>query len=114
MSANNNIRIIGRLGKTPEMKYGPSGTAVAKVSVAVDTRRGGEDSPPDWFSCVAFGKTAEVVNDYGAKGRLVALDGEMHQNRWEKDGEPRVSWELTIRSVQFLDKPPAQEEPDFE
>jgi len=106
MSAVNNIHIIGRLGKDPEMRYSTSGTAVAKVSVAVDNRRKKDDDQPDWFNVVAFGKTAEFLNEYGAKGRLTALQGEMHQSRWEdSDGNPRISWELTANAFQFLDKP---------
>lgn len=124
MSAVNTIHIIGRLGKDPEMKYGASGTPYTRVSVAVDNAffqkgRNGDEDQPDWFNIVAFGKTAEVLHQYGAKGRLVALEGEMHQNRWEdNDGNPRISWELTANSFQFLDKPPdrpaGNDEPDFD
>ena len=119
MSAVNNIHIIGRLGKEPEMKFASSGTPFTKVSVAVDTRRNGDESQPDWFNVVAFNKTAEFLNQYGAKGRLVAVEGEMHQNRWEdQDGTPRTSWELVANSFQFLDKPrdtaSGEDEPDFE
>ena len=117
MSAVNSMHIVGRLGKDPEMRFGASGTPVAKVSVAVDNRRIGDKDQPDWFSVVAFGKTADYLNEYGAKGRLVAIGGEMHQNRWEdSEGNPRSTWELIASGFQFLDKPPTKtdDEPDFD
>ena len=104
MSANNSIRIIGRMGRAPELRESRNGTPVANVSVAVDNRY---NDTTDWFRCVFFGETAQITHQYGDKGRLVALEGEMHQNRWIDDGgNDRTSWELTARSIQFLDKAP--------
>ena len=115
MSAKNSITIIGNMGREPDMKYGASGTAVTKLSVAVNRYRSGEQET-DWFNVVCFGQKAEFINQYGAKGRLVAVQGEMRQNRWQDDnGNNRTSWELAANDVRFLDKAPGNgdlDEPD--
>ena len=105
MSAKlNKIQLIGRLGKDPEMAYvGKDGDkARTKVSVAVDRPYPGEGT--DWFNVVCFGKTAEFVNQYGAKGRRVLIEGVMQNNRWEdQEGNTRDWWEVVAKDVQFLD-----------
>ena len=81
----NRIHIIGNLGKDPEMSFkGKDGsTAVTKVSVAVNDR----NDKTNWFNVVAFGKTAEFINNYGAKGRKVYVEGRMQMSRWQdKEG----------------------------
>jgi len=108
MATNNTIRIIGRLGKSPEMSYkGADGDkAVTKASVAVDRRRS-RDEATDWFNIVAFGQQAEFINQYGDKGRLVAVEGRMQNNKWEdSDGQTRNWWEVVVDDFQFLDRPP--------
>jgi single-strand DNA-binding protein len=105
MATNNSIHIIGNMGKDPEMSYkGQDGDVpVTKVSVAVQRKRD-KDADPDWFNVVAFYGTAEYLNQYGEKGRKVAIEGEMRQNRWEtEDGQPRSTYELVAQDVQFLD-----------
>ena len=104
MAKLNKIQIIGRLGKDPEMSYkGQDGdTAVTKISVAADRKRDKETT--DWFNVVAFGQTAEFINQYGKKGRLVYIEGEMRNNRWtDDDGNTRDWWEIAVSDFQFLD-----------
>ena len=100
----NKIQIIGRLGKDPEMAYkGEKGDlAVTKMSVAVNRKR--DKEAVDWFNVVAFGQAAEFANQYGAKGRLVYIEGEMRNNRWEdEEGKTRDWWEIAVNDFQFLD-----------
>jgi single-strand DNA-binding protein len=104
----NTIHIIGRLGKDPEMAYSGDGKPFTKTSVAVD--RQGKGKETDWFNAVAFGKTAEFLNEYGAKGRKVYVEGRMQSNKWEKDGQTRTSWELIVNQVEFLDAPKQAED----
>ena len=119
MSVSNSIRIIGRMGKDPQMEYKGQDASlpVTKVSVAADRSR---SEGTDWFNVVAFRQTAEFLNEYGSKGRLLAIEGEMRQNRWQDDDENwHERWELIANDVRFLDSPPEkepnqeQEEPDF-
>ena len=104
MAKLNKIQIIGRFGKDPEMSFkGQNGdVAVTKVSVAAERKR--DKETVDWFNVVAFGQTAEFINQYGKKGRLVYLEGEMRNNRWEdEDGNTRDWWEIAVDDFQFLD-----------
>ena len=105
MSAKlNKIQIIGRLGKDPEMSYRgeKDDLAVTKMSVAVYRKR--DKDVTDWFNVVAFGQSAEFASQYGSKGRLVYIEGEMRNNRWEdEDGKTRDWWEIAVEDFQFLD-----------
>ena len=94
----NVIVITGRLGRDPEAKESSEGNLWATVSVA----EGGGDEP-NWFDVKCFGKTAEVLNEYGAKGRKVAIQGRMVKESWEKDGEKRSAWKLIANRIEFLD-----------
>ncbi len=93
----NVILITGRLGRDPEMRYSSDGTPWAVVSVA----EGGDD--PNWFEIKCFDRTAEVLNEYGTKGRMVAIQGHMAQESYEKDGKAHKAWRLIADWVEFLD-----------
>lgn len=94
----NLIAINGRLTRDPELRTGR--TAAARFSVAVDFFKNGEKTA-DFFDCVAFGKTAETVEKYFHKGDGIGLKGEMHQERYEKDGKNRSAWVLYVDKVYF-------------
>jgi single-strand DNA-binding protein len=102
----NSIIITGRLGREPELRKGDSGTSWATVSVA----EGGDD--PNWFDVKCFGRTAEVLDEYGSKGRKVAIQGRMVQESYEKDGDIRKAWRLIANRIEFLDSPNGDEEPE--
>jgi single-strand DNA-binding protein len=96
----NKIHIIGNMGRDPEMKYSSSGQEVTTVSVAQNDR----NEKTNWFTVVAFRKTAEFLNNFGIKGRKVYIEGRMQQNRWEdSEGQTRTTWELVASHVEFLD-----------
>ena len=73
--------IVGNLGQEPVMRYLPDGTPVTNFSVAVNRRWNNADGSPGeetlWFRCTAWRKTAEVVNQYLAKGRQVLVEGRL-------------------------------------
>jgi single-strand DNA-binding protein len=98
------IIITGRLGREPEMSYSPEGTSWATVSVA----EGGDD--PNWFDVKCFNKTAEVLNEYGSKGRKVAIQGRMVRESYEKDGETRRVWQLIANRIEFPNRPNGSKE----
>lgn len=96
----NSLNIIGRLGQDPELRYTPDGKAVAKMSVAVDKGRGKE---ADWFTIVAWDKTAELVSQHLRKGDKVGVSGAIHQRSYETDdGQTRRVWEVAANRVDFL------------
>ena len=99
--------IVGRLGRDPEMRYTPNGTAVTNFSVAVSRKYTGKDGQPvektTWFRVTAWGKLAEITNEHLAKGRMVLVTGEVSASAYTNQaGEPAASLELTARDVKFL------------
>ena len=99
--------IVGNVGRDPEMRYTPNGTAVTNFSVAVSRKYTGKDGQPvektTWFRVTAWGKLAETCNEYLAKGRLVLVEGEIEASAWMgQDGEPRATLELKAQNVRFL------------
>jgi len=92
--------ITGCLGRDPELRYSGDGTPRVTFSVAEGRRK----EEPTWFECKAFGRMAEVIGQYGAKGRLVLVQGQMVQEHFEtKEGENRQAWRLVAWCLEFLD-----------
>ena len=100
----NRVELLGRVGTDPEMRYTPGGTAVTSLRLATDRyRKDGEDET-DWHNIVAWGKTAEAVNQYVGKGQRVYVAGRLAQNSWEgEDGQRRHRTEVHASEVVFLD-----------
>ncbi len=108
------IIITGNLGRDPEMRYTPSGQAVTSFSVAVNesyTSANGEKVKRTiWFRVTAWGKQAEICNQYLKKGSQVLVDGRMSADPatggpkiWTKqDGSSGSSFEVTASTVRFL------------
>lgn len=104
----NKAIVLGRLGKDPEIRYAKSGMAVGNLSIAtnerVKDRDGNWTEETDWHTAVCFGKTAEFIGEYGAKGRLVYVEGRMHTNSWEdQDGQKKYRQEIIANEVQLVD-----------
>lgn len=109
------ITIVGRLGRDPEMRYLPDGTAVTTLSVATD--RGWTDKntgqpvkETTWFRVSVFGRQAESSNQYLTKGGMVLVEGHMQPDPqtggpriWTgQDGQARASFEIRAENVRFL------------
>lgn len=97
----NQITLIGRLGKAPEMSYSQGGKAVTKFSVATDDGFG-DRKETTWHNVVVFDKAAEACAQYLDKGSLVAVVGRQTHRKYEKNGEPRYFSEVVAARVQFL------------
>lgn len=95
----NQLTIIGRMGKDPEISSTQSGKQLAKFSVAVTRQYEKEKS--DWFNVTVWGKSAEYVSNYLGKGRLVAVTGRIESREYEG----KTYWDVTAESVQGLDRP---------
>jgi single-strand DNA-binding protein len=105
----NNCVFIGNLTADPEMRYGQSGTAITKFSIAINERRG-EKEETEFLDFVCWDKLAERVAEYARKGRKIGVIASYHLERWEDDhGNKRIRPEFRARNVEFLDKPPQQE-----
>jgi single-strand DNA-binding protein len=108
------IIIVGNVGRDPEMRYTPAGQAVTSFSVATNrqyTTGGGEQvKETTWFRISAWGKQAEVCNQYLKKGSKVLIEGRLTPDKtsggprvWTgQDGQPRASFEVTAQTVRFL------------
>lgn len=98
----NNITILGRLGKDVELRQSrETGKFVAKFSVGV-TRKFNKDVT-DWFDCVAFGKTGEIIARYFTKGNQIALQGEIQFGSYEaQNGTKRYTTTLVVNSFDFI------------
>jgi single-strand DNA-binding protein len=95
----NQIIITGRIGKDPEVRHSAEGKPWSFFSVA----EGRRDQEPTWFDVKCFGRLAEVMGEYGGKGRQILVAGRMVQETYEKNGETRKAWKLIASSIEFLD-----------
>ncbi|MBQ7611839.1 MAG: single-stranded DNA-binding protein [Spirochaetaceae bacterium] len=105
MTDVNRVILVGRLTRDAELKYTASGLAVCRFSIAVNSRRKNGDTWEDrasFFDIVCFGKMGETLNQYLVKGKQVCVDGELQQNRWEQDGQPRSKVEVIAANLQLL------------
>jgi len=103
----NSVQLIGRLTKDPTVSYGAaSQTAVARFSIAIDRGkdRNGEDRGTDYPNIVCFGRTAELVEKYMTKGRLVGITGRIQTGSYEKDGKRIYTTDVLADRVEFLDR----------
>ncbi|WP_297597343.1 single-stranded DNA-binding protein [uncultured Cetobacterium sp.] len=97
----NLVVLIGRLTRDPELKFGQSGKAYSKFSLAVD--RPFSKGEADFINCVAFGKTAELIGEYLRKGKKVAINGKLQMNRYEVNGEKRTSYDVVVDTMEFIE-----------
>ena len=113
----NSVSIVGNLTDDAQLKALPTGTSVLEFSVAVnERRRRGDDweDYPNYIDCVVYGKRAESLSRYMAKGTKVAVDGRLHQDRWEdKEGRKRSRVEVVVDELEFMSRgdKPAEDKP---
>ncbi|MCD6252801.1 MAG: single-stranded DNA-binding protein [Thermotogae bacterium] len=104
----NRIILVGRLTRDPEVRYTTTGTQVSTFTLAVDRVRGGSSSngeaETDFIPVVTFGRLAEFVASYLAKGRLVLVEGSLRIRRWQTQlGETRKTTEVLADAVRFME-----------
>ena len=103
----NKVILIGRLGKDPDMRYTPSGTAVANFSLATNSSfkdsDGNWQDKTEWHNIVTFGRTAEIAGEYLKKGKLVYIDGRLQTSSWEdQNGQKRYKTEVVASELQLI------------
>lgn len=109
----NVVTLIGRLTRDPELRYTPQGMANARITVAVDRglsqqkRQEAEakgQPTADFISCVAFGKTAEMLGSYFNKGNRIALEGRIQTGSYDRqDGQRVYTTDVIINRVHFIE-----------
>ena len=108
MASYNKVLLMGNLTRDVELKYTQTNKAVAKIGLAVNRRfrtGDGEDREETTFvDCEAWGRTAEVMNQYLSKGRPVFIDGRLRLDQWQdKDGNNRSKLMVVVEQFQFID-----------
>src|SRR2546423_11829426 len=108
MANINRVVLVGNLTKDPELRHTPSGNAVCKLRIAVNTRQKDQQSgewgdKPNYFDVTVWGNQGESCAQFLAKGRPVAIDGRLDWREWDaQDGTKRQAVEIIADNVQFL------------
>ena len=109
-----NLILVGRLGRDPEMRYMPNGDPVTSFSMATDRAYTGKDGQQvretTWWRVSVFGKQAETVNQYLSKGKMVLVEGRLRadpktggpQTYTRQDGTVGASFEVVANTIRFL------------
>ena len=100
----NKAILMGRLTRDPEMRYTQSNTPVTSFTLAIDRDRKGPNGErqTDFIECTAFGKTAEFVKNWFAKGMMAIVVGRIQSRNWEdRNGNKRTSIEINANEVLF-------------
>jgi single-strand DNA-binding protein len=108
MASLNKVLLIGNLTKDPEIRFVPSGQAVANLRLATNRKyKGGNGEWKEevtYVSVEAWGKSAEAAGEYLKKGSPVFIEGRLKLKEWEKDGVKRSMLEVVAERIQFLNR----------
>ena len=103
----NKVILIGNLGSDPEVRYTPSGAAVANVNLATTSswndREGQRQERTEWHRLVFWNKLAEIVKQYLKKGSKVYVEGRLQTDTWEKEGQKHYTTQVVVSEMQMLD-----------
>lgn len=107
MGSVNKVILVGNLGKDPEVRYAPSGNAVANFTLATNEqfkdRDGNKQERTEWHRVVFWGRQAEVVGEYLRKGGMCYVEGRLQTRKWtDKDGQERYTTEIVGDRLQLL------------
>ncbi|WOB08555.1 single-stranded DNA-binding protein [Piscinibacter gummiphilus] len=108
MASINKVIIIGNLGKDPEVRYTPNGSAVCNITVATsrqwkDKNSGEKQEETEWHRIVFFDRMAEIAGEYLKKGRPVYVEGRLKTRKWtDKDGVEKYTTEIMAENMQLL------------
>lgn len=104
----NRVMLMGNLTRDPELRYLPSNMAVVSLGLAINRRwrnqQGESQEETTFVDCEAFGRSAEVINQYLRKGRPIFIEGRLKLDQWQdKEGHNRSRMKVVIESFQFVD-----------
>ncbi len=105
----NKVILVGNLGRDPEVRYTPSGSAVANVTIATseswkDKQTGENQERTEWHRVVFFNRLAEIVAEYVKKGSQIYIEGKLQTRKWQdkETGADRYSTEIVANEMQML------------
>ena len=105
----NKVILIGNLGKDPEVRYMPSGAAVANLTIATseswkDKQTGESQERTEWHRVSMFGRLGEIAGEYLRKGSKVYIEGRLQTRKWQdQNGQDRYTTEIVANDMQMLD-----------
>ncbi len=108
MASVNKVILVGNLGRDPEVRFMPSGDAMANLNLATtdtwkDKKSGDKQEKTEWHRVVIFGKTAEIAGEYLKKGSQVYIEGRLQTRKWtDKEGQERYTTEIVADRMQML------------
>ncbi len=113
MPGLNRVQLMGRLGKDPDARFTPTGKQVVKFSLAISNRwkkEGELQEYTEWINIEAWGRLAEICNEYLRKGSLVFVEGRIKTDKYQDDSDvTRYFTKVVINQMQMLDKKPTDE-----
>lgn len=119
MASVNKVILVGNLGRDPESRYAPDGSAVVNVSLATtdawkDKVTGEKKEATEWHRLVFFGRQAEIAGQYLKKGSQVYVEGRLRTRKWQdKEGQERNTTEIHVDQMQMLGSRQGQGEPSY-
>jgi single-strand DNA-binding protein len=108
MASVNKVILIGNLGRDPEVRYAPSGSAICNVTLATsrqwkDKTSGEKQEETEWHRVVFYDRLAEIAGEYLKKGRPVYVEGRLKTRKWtDKDGVEKYTTEIVADQMQLL------------
>lgn len=107
MAGVNKVILVGNLGSDPQVRYTPGGQAVANFNIATSERfnnkAGEKEERTEWHRIVAWGKLAEICQQYLKKGKQVYIEGRLQTRQWEdQQGQKRQTTEIVAQTMQML------------
>ena len=107
MANYNKVILAGNLTRDPQLSVLPSQTPVVEFGIAINRKwrdqQGQQREEACFVDCRAFGKPAEIINQYMRKGRPILVDGRLNLSTWEKDGQKHSKLRVIVENFQFLD-----------
>lgn len=102
----NKVILLGNLTRDPELKATPNGQNVCSFSLAINrtwkNASGEQQEAVDYIDCNAWGKAAEIIDQYMQKGRALLVSGRLQQRTWEQDGQKRSKVEVVVEDFNFV------------
>ena len=109
----NLVMVTGNLTRDPELRQTQGGTPILSFGVAVNDKRKNQQGEwvdyPNFVDCVVFGLRAEKLATFMTKGMKVAIEGKLHYQSWEKDGQKRSKLEVVVDNIDFMSKSSQQQ-----
>lgn len=107
MASVNKVILIGNLGRDPEMRYMPSGDAIANFSIATTEswkdKSGEKQEKTEWHRISMFGRLAEIAGEYLKKGSSVYIEGRLQTRKWQnKEGQDQYTTEVVANEMKML------------